>query len=349
MSLSIGDLISQFKDPEPESDGDMEASGALAWFKDLQDWLENSYEKTVHHDRKPGLHASGLGSVCARRNILVEVYGSNYVPNTAGNYFTFDVGHALHYWWQERYLGPKGELYGDWMCTACPCPSCGPHVAKLGDISRDEKRKIYRKCDKCRGTGRKVTRGTMPLDCECGVSWQDAIHYLEMPVHNEELDYVGHCDGVLLHEPNRVFEFKTISPSEYEKMLKRSHPYERGPKIDHIIQAHAYMEPLGLEEALIVYENKGSQCGWSVNMFGQFQAKDPKVVPYVVKFDQELWDSVKARIHEHHRSLRVIRGFKDEGKRLPRAEISNFSRVCDSKKCHIAQRCPVSRECFSHD
>lgn len=345
MSISIGDIIANFKDPEPEPD-----TAADSWFRQFSEWLTSSYEKTVHHVRKPGLHASGLAQVCARRNILVAVFGVVPVPRSAGNYFTFDVGHALHYWWQERYLGPKGELWGDWVCIACPCPSCGPHIAKLGNISREEKRRIFKECGDCRATGRKVTRGLMPLECDCGVAWQDAIHYMELPVRNEELDYVGHCDGVLDHKPSRrVFEFKTISPGEYDRMLKRSHPYEKGAKLDHIVQAHAYMKPLGLDEALIVYENKGQQCGWTVDMFGQFKALEPKVVSYVIQFDQDLWDSVEARVHDHHRSMKLIESYKKDDKRLPRAEIGKFPRICDSKSCSLAARCPVSRECFNHD
>lgn len=337
--LSIGDLIASFKDDDPAP----RISDAEEWFKHFTDWLTNDYERTVHHDRKPGLHASGLWATCARRNILMAVYGTPANPNTAGNYFTFDVGHALHYWWQERYLGPKGELFGDWMCVACPCPKCGPLIAKLGDISLEDKRQIWRDCGKCRSTGRKVTRGTMPMDCSCGVPWQDGIRYLELPVVNKELDYVGHTDGVLLHEPkNRVFEFKTISPSEYEKLAK-------GPKHAHVVQAHAYMGPLGLEEALIVYENKGSQCKWKVNMSGQFVAGEPKVVPFVIRFDQDLWDGVVVRIHEHHRSMEFIEDHHKQDKRLPRASVEKFERICNDKKCEMAQRCPVSRECFSHD
>lgn len=336
--LSIGDLIAQFKNPEPSP----KVSDAEEWFKGFQQWLANDYETIVHHERKPGLHASGLSAVCARRNILLTVYGTHNNPKTAGNYFTFDVGHALHFWWQERYLGPRGELFGDWMCVACACSKCGPLIAKLGKISLEDKKQIWKDCGNCRGTGRKITRGTMPMDCECGVPWQDAVRYMELPVINKELDYVGHTDGILLHEPKRIFEFKTISPSEYEKLSK-------GPKHAHVVQAHAYMGPLGLDEALIVYENKGSQCKWKVNMFGQFVAGDPKVVPFVVRFDKDLWSGIVARIHEHHRSMAVIEDHREQDKRLPRALIEDFERICSDKKCDLAARCPVSRECFSHD
>ena len=338
--ISIGDLIAQFKDPKPEPD----VSNADQWFNDFQHWLANKYEKTVHSDRKPGLHASSLGSVCARRNLIIEAFGENKVPHTAGNYFTFDVGHALHYWWQERYLGPKQELLGNWKCMACPCPNCATVLDKiLRALSLAEKKEIWNECDVCLGSGRKVTYGLMPLDCECGTPWQDSICYMELPIINKELNYVGHCDGVLDHKPKkRLFEFKTISPSEYDKL-------KNGPKLDHVIQAHAYMGPLGLDEAIIVYENKGSQAKWSVNMFGQFVAGEPKLIPFLIKFDQSLWDGIVMRIHEHHRSVEVIESFKKQGTPLPRAEISNFERICDTKKCAMAARCAVSRECFSLD
>ena len=170
---------------------------------------------------------------------------------------------------------------------------------------------------------------------------------MELPVVNKDLDYVGHTDGILLHSPkNRVFEFKTISPSEFEKYPGAANPI---PKPEHIIQAHAYMGPLGLDETLIVYENKGSQCKWSVNMFGQFVAGDPKVVPLVIRFDNDLWNGVVVRIRDHHRSMQVIETHKREGKRLPRTEISEFERICSDKKCQLAARCSMSRECFSHD
>ncbi len=331
MNISIGDLIAQFKDPKPEP----EHTDVNQWFGNFQEWLAGSYERTVHAPRKPGLHASALGKVCARRNLLLAAFGTNTVPNSAGNYFTYDMGHALHFWWQERYLGPKQELWGDWMCVACACKTCnGTKTYKVdGQTLR---------CDTCRSSGRKVTRGLMPMNCECGVPWQDAIRYMELPVVDEELDYCGHTDGILNHKPKqRLFEFKTIGPSEYDKLSK-------GPKEEHVIQAHAYMGPLGLDEAIIVYQNKGSQCKWSVNMFGQFVAGEPKVIPFLVRYDQDLWDGVVVRIHDHHRSMALLDNL-EKGGRPTRMDIAQFGRVCENAKCELAQRCPVSRECFTLD
>jgi len=167
---------------------------------------------------------------------------------------------------------------------------------------------------------------------------------------NKELDYVGHCDGILVHKPRRrLFEFKTMSPSEYEKLEKRSSYYKDGPHPDHVVQAQAYMGPLGLEEALIVYMNKGSQAKWTVDRCGQFVAGEPKVIPFLIQWDQELWDGIVERIHDYHKVMEVLNKRKAAGERVSREDIAKTSRVCDTMKCRMAQRCPVSRECFSLD
>ena len=347
--ISIGDLIAQFGNPKPEPAP--EVADAEEWFKGFQDWLASDYERLVHKERKPGLHASALGKVCGRRPLVIAAFGASYVPDTAGNYFTYDMGHALHFWWQERYLGPRQELWGDWKCMACPCPHCETVLDKIvAALNKADKQEVYNNCEHCRGTGRKVTRGLMPMDCACGTPWQDSVRYMELPVEDKELDYVGHCDGILPHKPKRrLFEFKTMSPSEYEKLEKRSAPYKEGPKLEHVVQAHAYMGPLGLDEALIVYVNKGSQCKWTVDRCGQFVAGEPKVTPFIIQWDQALWDGIVARIHDHHRAIKLLNERKAIGKRVSREDITTQPRVCKDMKCDMALRCPVSRECFSLD
>jgi hypothetical protein len=339
-ALSIGDIIGQFAmDKKP-----VEPAPVKQWFGDLQQWIEKDYDKLVHPPRTPGLHASGLGKVCARRSMLISAFGFRERPLTAGNFFTFDVGHSLHYWWQHRYLGPKQELIGDWACMACPCPDCEELVRKKKALTTTARRAIFDKCSTCRGTGRKVTRGLMPMNCSCGVAWQEAIQYLELPVENKELGYTGHSDGILAHQPkHRVFEFKTASPTEYEKIEGD------GPKMEHIIQAHAYMGPFGLDETIIVYENKGSQCKWKVNMFGQFEAGEPRLAPFLIKYDHDLWAKVVARIKDHYRAEDLLRKLAAEDRRAGPPEISEFVRVCDNNRCELAERCPVSRECFQLD
>jgi len=317
---SIGDIVSQFAvPPGPPS------SPAQEWLDDLSHWLETGYEKLIHAERSPGLHASGLGSVCARREMIEETFGKPAKKARAGNMLTYDFGHAMHFWWQNRYLGPKQELWGDWKCSACPCAACGE---RPGDA-----------CPDCKGTGRKTTRGLMPLNCECGTSWQDSIRYMEFMVENKALNYVGHTDGILLRKGKKsIFEFKTDGPSTYED--------RKAPNPEHIIQAHAYMQPLGLTDALIVYQAKGGQCKWTKEG-GNWVAGQVHIKPFVVNFDPVVWGPIEQRIRDHHEARALIQTILDEKRRPTRDDIAKFKRVCDSPKCDLARNCPVSRECFN--
>jgi len=158
------------------------------------------------------------------------------------------------------------------------------------------------------------------------------------------MDIHGHCDGVVLDIPGdtsskqRVFELKTKSSSQY--------PTIHQPERKHIIQVHAYMKGLGLDEAIIVYVNKDKQCSWKVNK-GTFIAGKPKVKAFLVPFDTELWDRVEMLVREHHDATeRIIE--VNEGRADPKVVLNprEFTQVCESKKCSMARACPVKDICF---
>lgn len=337
--VSIGDIISQLvnNDIKPTISIDND------WRLEFQNWLTDQYGVVVQEERESGLHASSIGRICGRRNLIVEAFGAETIHHNAGNYMTFDFGHSRHQWWQNRYLGPKQELLGDWVCMACPCPQCAEVISQRGgSLTQEDLISIYRACGSCRSTGRKVTTGLMPMNCECGTPWQLAIRYLETRVQNDDLHYVGHADGILNHSPRkRLFEFKTINPKDYDKLL------ETGPEEEHIIQAHAYMISLGLKEALIVYENKATQCKWSTSPMGQLVAGEIKITPFLVRFDDTVWKMVESRIKEYHRSISIVAELK--GQRPDKPTISTFQRICNDRRCELAKRCSVVRECFSLD
>jgi hypothetical protein len=315
---SFSDIISKFANPTPPS------SPAQEWLSDLTKFLEGGYEKLVHPEREPGLHASGLHEVCARREAIFEVFGRPVKKLKAGNQLTYGFGHAMHFWWQHRYLGPKQELWGNWMCTACCHDLCDG-----------------KGCDVCQKTGRKVTLGFMPLKCECGLPWQDTIRYLEMPVENKDLGYVGHTDGILIRTgqtKKTVFEFKTDGPSSYDD--------REAPDHKHIIQAHAYMEPLKIDEALIVYQSKAKQCDWEKRGH-EWTASQIHIKPYFIKFDPVIWGPIVWRIREHHEARAYLQKILDEDKRPGRDDITKFKKVCDSQRCQMARDCPVASQCFS--
>lgn len=80
-------------------------------------------------------HPSELHGFCPRNVVLSRIYhGVSQAPN-ARRQRLFDVGHALHKWYQDRYFGPMGTLFGVWRCSRCfhlvkgfmpkgSCPEC---------------------------------------------------------------------------------------------------------------------------------------------------------------------------------------------------------------------------------
>lgn len=280
--------------------------------QDLIYWLENV---KTSPPREPGLHCSSLWKTCARRALLEFQYASELQTEViaAGNRMTFDMGHALHNMIQNEYLGPLKRIYGDWKCLVCQ------------EI---------------------IHTGLMPDRChKCCTGWRDEVDgslniiYSELFVYDEELDFRGHCDGVLVgrgpNPKNRVFEFKTKSKSQFEKLTS--------PDWAHTIQVHAYMHCLKMDEAIILYWDKGSQCDWSRDLGGRWIAGAPHLKSYLVKFNPHLWEVIAQRIRDYHRAVELIRSLPV----INGSVVKTFPRACDSRSCELALDCPVSSQCFS--
>jgi len=283
------------------------APDAEQWLDDFTLWLEESYHNLVPHPRdETVLHCSSLYQVCARKEWLFRMLKPGPEKLVAGQTLTFDIGHAMHWWWQHRYLGPRQELFGDWFCAGC----------------------------------KTTKRGLMPMKCECGLDWRVGINYVELEVKDEKLGYIGHTDGILVDRLSgirRVFEFKSISDSEYKKLKK--------PKFAHVIQSHAYMHSLGLTESLIIYANKGIQCEWG-HSDGSVKAGKINVKVYVVKFDNGLWTEMEKRIKDRKGALEELNLLlKNDGK-ITEERISTCPRICQSKDDDAAKYCPVRDQCF---
>ena len=139
--------------------------------------------------RAVGFHPSQIYYMCPKQTALDTIYPENIPTSTHGPALEriFGIGHALHEWIQNRWVGRSKKLIGEWLCRAC-------------------------------GTR---TEGSMPEECEsCGAAWT-AITYIEPTLRHEALNIVGHCDGiVLLDEEKYVFEIKTINPDAFDKLKK---------------------------------------------------------------------------------------------------------------------------------
>jgi len=172
--------------------------------------------------RAAGFHVSQLYYLCPRKIIFdaMNELPLEAVKPPAGLRITFDIGTAVHEWFQDRYLGPMGLLWGDWRCKVCK------HVVK---------------------------ESYMPGSCEaCGAS-QRKIGYKELGVRDPEHNLVGHADGILMPpgEAPRLLEMKTINTTGWGKL---QHPYQA-----HVWQATAYMKLLDLSAVEFWYIDKGRQ------------------------------------------------------------------------------------------
>ncbi len=180
----------------------------------------------------------------------------------------------------------------------------------------------------------------MPLDCSCGSDWRTTISYKEMGIEDKELGFTGHADGILvdrLSDTKRVFEFKSISPSEYKDLKK--------PKHAHVIQSNAYMRGLGLKEALIIYQNKGSQCEWKFQENGDVIPGPVNIKVFLTRFDDKLWKSVEDTIKARNTALVEFQSLMNEGK-LTTEKVCSYKRVCATKSDEAAKYCPMRTKCF---
>jgi hypothetical protein len=257
------------------------------------------------------LRGSGLYKLCPRREALLCVHPHHDRHETIdiGTRLTFDVGHALHWWWQNRYLGPMGRLWGDWYCQRC---------------------------------GEVTVTGAMPETCSTCNGGRSLFVYQEKLVVDDKLRYSGHPDGLLLEEPGIgrdgkprfVFELKSISSSGFSGLGSE-------PQWAHVVQVHAYMRLVGVYEALIVYADKGKQCDWTINLEG-FHAGRPHVRVFHVRYDASFWAEIEQRIKDHWRA-RALMTLEE----APTEEdAAAFARVCSHSRVQLARECPCKEPCW---
>lgn len=167
----------------------------------LKTALESGFFKKYDTPRAKGLHPSQIHGMCFREKIyseyLLDVMSEcPEISNiefkediTATLQAKFDIGHAIHHWYQNKYLGPMGILKGGWAC---------------------------KKCDA-------YQEGFMPANvCSCGGRWR----FIEPQANIPELDIVGHCDGIIDRGDGPwVMDIKTIDPDRFRSLSEPSMSY----------------------------------------------------------------------------------------------------------------------------
>jgi hypothetical protein len=154
--------------------------------KRLVKYLDD-YEDDYGNDSS--FHVSGLHGMCPRLEIYKRIIPEELLPSERLDNVTrarFDVGNALHYWYQNKYLGPMGVLRGKWLCQRC-----------------GEERE-----------------GFMPKGGSCssrGCHWV----FQESSVFSKEWNIVGKCDGiVVVDDKEYLLDLKTCKPSLFASLSK---------------------------------------------------------------------------------------------------------------------------------
>ena len=277
-------------------------------------------------DREGGVpgyqRASSFNKVCGRRTALAALHPHVAVAKriTAGRRINFDVGKALHYWWQNKYLGPMQRLWGQWFCMSCKhvhtglmprnCPGCGETRVKIFSWSDADGKPQSHKVDN--------------------------ITYAEMLLLVDDLAYSGHPDGLLVEfngstePPTMLNELKSISTKNYDKLKK--------PESGYLDQIHAYMNALGMRTCLITYIDKGKSCEWRGGPSGPV-AGSPRFKNFYIEFDDERWAGLQAKLLDNKRAI-------DEPPETS-ADVAQWDRVCDGPGVRLACECPLRDECFA--
>jgi hypothetical protein len=206
--MGLADIHAAFH-KQKQKDAEIADSTAKMWefggdvvSEPLKTALSNGFFRKNDEKRAKGLHPSQIYGMCYR----AKMYDENFLdvmkgdPAIEGMAFEetisatlqakFDIGHAIHHWYQNHYLGQMGILKGGWRC---------PH------------------CDA-------VVEGFRPAYvCSCGC---DRWRFVEPAILIPELGMVGHCDGIIDRGDGPwVMDIKTIDPDRFKALTEPSMGY----------------------------------------------------------------------------------------------------------------------------
>tara|TARA_Y100000593_G_C4323378_1_gene345246 strand:+ start:8866 stop:9681 length:816 start_codon:yes stop_codon:yes gene_type:complete len=165
--------------------------------KEIKSFLKNDYHK-YEKTRARGFHPSQVGyeKFCPRKWVLeTALKDSNLQPDASYSLekrVIFDVGHGIHYFVQNNYLGPMGILWGEWK-----------NLSKWKSTKPQE-----------------IVEGFYPGG-PLG-TWE----YIEPEVTIPEYEVIGHVDGIIKTENEEyVLDIKSISNYGFNRLEEVSETY----------------------------------------------------------------------------------------------------------------------------
>lgn len=205
-----------------------------AFLKDLDE---------VEDDRAPGLHVSSMFYVCPRQ-FVIETLNPGAVPDPIDSVTRarFDIGHAMHDWYQNKYLGPMGILKGAWKCTGCGKRFQGFMPKEHCDCKNPSR------CEHDCIWPKKTKLGKI---CQLCPRRPNEWKFMEIWVRETDLGIVGSSDGIIDRGEEHVLEMKTIDPDMYRNLTDAyaAHKY----------QTRIYMWLLGIPKGVVLYIEKSAR------------------------------------------------------------------------------------------
>lgn len=289
----------------------------------INSYISNS-RSALPSFRKEGIHPSEIGETpfCVRKQIFKLIDKENNLQaNTYSSrtYKIFDIGHALHDQWRQKYLGPSGKLFGQWRCSRCHSISegfqptrackCAHNYFKNGSIKTKSNGKNC--INICGVPGKNQNLSHKKINSRggcihCG-KW-GAWEYQEYSINIKDiagipgLDVVGHVDGILQDEfgNKKVLDIKTINQTGYEWVTR--------PKDTYINQLHLYMKALHIYDGIILYVNK----------------TNGEMKPFDVVYDESRIIELEGRIRMQHESLNALELPQMHPKCTPRSRMRQY-------------------------
>ena len=184
--------------------------------------------------RAEGFHPSEVAGKCPRlvvlNTILPRGMGIEWNPDPLLTRILND-GTAIHEWYQNRYLGPSGKLWGKWVCSRCKVIVDGfmPKDKCLCQSNTDYCKKHCYEYD-----NQEFYRNDNIVDSRGGCVWCGQNYtlgwgewkYKELTLYDEALNLIGSCDGLFFHKEDDtwwVLEIKTINRRGFKNLIT---PYD---------------------------------------------------------------------------------------------------------------------------
>jgi len=269
-----------------------------------------SKRKVVPLEAKDWLRCSSLERMCPREEILasrLKVDRDDTIhPDLQ---LAFDLGHGMHWAFQNRIAPKLGIIRGKWRCLRCG-------VAVGG--SPDESMWFGADYDKLVKTS--VARPTACGNPTCAEAPRDEdtgdFEYVEQYFGNEVYRIGGHPDAFLEMEDGDglgLGELKSCSERRFKEI-------KDCPDFGHVIQMQTYMWLTGLKWGMLLY--------WCKALF-----REP-LVEHCVERDDETIEKIKEMIKDVWDGVET--GYLPE-------------RICSSADCTRAEKCELSKPCFEYE